>query len=77
MTICVHCCLVSFSYYSVIVSHRTDYLCTAHNDDHVPTCAGAELRKLYEEYFESVQKNLEVDNACEQLHDEVSGCVMR
>ncbi|KAF5842863.1 breast carcinoma amplified sequence 2-domain-containing protein [Dunaliella salina] len=33
--------------------------------------AGAELRKLYDEYFQSVKKNLDIDNACERLQDEV------
>eukprot|EP00200_Dunaliella_tertiolecta_P003457 CAMPEP_0202339624 /NCGR_PEP_ID=MMETSP1126-20121109/1407_1 /ASSEMBLY_ACC=CAM_ASM_000457 /TAXON_ID=3047 /ORGANISM="Dunaliella tertiolecta, Strain CCMP1320" /LENGTH=305 /DNA_ID=CAMNT_0048930203 /DNA_START=757 /DNA_END=1674 /DNA_ORIENTATION=+ len=33
--------------------------------------AGAELRKLYDEYFQAVKKNLDIDNACEKLQDEV------
>ena len=36
---------------------------------HTPT--GAELRKLNDEYFEAVKKNLDIDNACEKLQDEV------
>lgn len=35
------------------------------------TCAGAELRKLYDEYFEAVRKNLDIENACDSLQDEV------
>eukprot|EP00983_Pelagomonas_calceolata_P107042 1159302-Pelagomonas_calceolata.AAC.3 len=31
----------------------------------------AELRKLYDEYFQAVKKNLDIDNACEKLQDEV------
>lgn len=44
--------------------HYMQNLCACHT--------GAELRKLYEEYFQAIKKNVDIDNACEKLQEEVS-----